>query len=95
MATETATGPWHFEHFGHNWPLPEGHLDEGWLTIGNSPLPDTEMRELGFWRDQESGAWIRPAPADGGRGVLEQIRQRQFFVPQLADSGGLRRETAG
>jgi hypothetical protein len=82
VSSNGRTMPWHFEHFGHNWPPPQGRLQDGWLAIGNSPLPDPEMRELGFWRDLETGEWVRPAPSDGGNGVIDQIRQRQFFVPQ-------------
>ncbi len=55
-----------------------------WLAISNSPLPDEEMRELGFWRDQKSSEWVRQAPSDGSQGIIELIRQRQFFVPQIS-----------
>jgi len=83
-STAMPSGPWRFEHFGHNWPSPEGRLEDGWLSISNCPLPDPEMRELGFWRHQETGEWVRPAPSDGGAGVLDLIRQRQFFVPHVS-----------
>lgn len=80
--TLVTSAPWRFDHFGHNWPRPEGRLSDGWLAISNSPLPDDEMRELGFWRDPESNEWIRQSPSDGAQPILDLLRQRQFFVPR-------------
>ncbi|HXA42368.1 MAG TPA: DnaJ domain-containing protein [Candidatus Solibacter sp.] len=82
--TVVQSAPWRFDYFGHNWPPPEGRTEGEWLAISNSPLPDEEMRELGFWRDQKSSEWVRQAPSDGSQGIIELIRQRQFFVPQLS-----------
>lgn len=79
-----SVAPWRFEHYGHNWPKPEGRVESGWLAIRNTPLPDNEMRELGFWRDSESAEWVREAPSEGPQPILDLIRQRQFFVPQPA-----------
>lgn len=93
--TSVASGPWHFEYFGHNWPPAEPRSRDGVLTILNSPLPDTEMRDLGFWRDPRSGNWVRPAPADGGRALLDLIRQRQFFVPPAGAAARFDQATAG
>jgi hypothetical protein len=86
VPTQTAmpSGPWRFEHYGHNWPRPEGRLESGWLAISNTPLPDDEMRELGFWRDQATFEWVRESPTEGAQSILDLIRQRQFFVPQPA-----------
>jgi DnaJ-class molecular chaperone len=75
-------GPWRFEHYGHNWPRPEGRVESGWVAISNAPLPDEEMRELGFWRDRSSSEWVRESPTEGAQAILDLIRQRQFFVPQ-------------
>ena len=82
--TVVQSAPWRFDYFGHNWPPPEGRTEGEWLAISNSPLPDEEMRELGFWRDQKSSEWVRQAPSDGSQGIIELIRQRQFFVPQIS-----------
>ncbi|MFY9615461.1 MAG: hypothetical protein WAT58_08705 [Candidatus Dormiibacterota bacterium] len=79
-----STGPWRFEHYGHNWPRPEGRVESGWVAISNTPLPDDEMRELGFWRDQDTAEWVRESPTEGAQAILDLIRQRQFFVPQPA-----------
>ena len=81
-STLMPSGPWRFERFGHNWPRPAARLDGGWLSINNSPLPDEEMRDLGFWRDPSTTDWVREASADVAHSVVEQIVQRQFFVPQ-------------
>ena len=80
----SSTGPWRFEHYGHNWPRAEGRVESGWVAISNTPLPDDEMRELGFWRDQGTMEWIRESPTEGAQVILDLIRQRQFFVPQPA-----------
>ena len=84
VPTETAvrTSPWRFDHFGHNWPRPELRVEGDRLAITNSPLPDDEMRQLGFWRDPETNEWVRQYSTDGPQGILELIHQRQFFVPQ-------------
>jgi DnaJ-class molecular chaperone len=84
VATPTVvqSAPWRFDYFGHNWPRPEGRTVGDWLSISNSPLPDEEMRELGFWRDPKTREWVRQAPSDGTQGIIDLIRQRQFFVPQ-------------
>jgi DnaJ-class molecular chaperone len=79
-----STGPWRFEHYGHNWPRPEGRTNSGWVAITNAPLPDDEMRELGFWRDRGTLEWVRESPTEGAQPILDLIRQRQFFVPQPA-----------
>jgi hypothetical protein len=80
--TVVESAPWRFEYYGHNWPRPDGELRGEWFAIRNSPLPDEEMRELGFWRDPASAEWVRQAPTDGVPALLDVIRQRQFFVPQ-------------
>lgn len=82
--TAVHSAPWRFDYFGHNWPRPEGRTEGEWLAISNSPLPDEEMRELGFWRDPKTTEWVRQAPSEGPQGIIELIRQRQFFVPQVA-----------
>jgi hypothetical protein len=82
--TVLQSAPWRFDYFGHNWPRPEGRTEGDWLAISNSPLPDEEMRELGFWRDPKSAEWVRQAPSDGSQGIIDLIRQRQFFVPQVS-----------
>jgi hypothetical protein len=82
--TVLQSAPWRFDHFGHNWPRPDGRTVGEWLAISNSPLPDEEMRELGFWRDPETSEWVRQAPSDGSQGIIDLIRQRQFFVPQAS-----------
>ncbi|MEA2646168.1 MAG: molecular chaperone DnaJ [Chloroflexota bacterium] len=82
--TAVRSGPWRFDHYGHNWPRPEAQVTEGWIAIANTPLPDEEMRELGFWRDPETDEWLREAPSEGPHLILDMIRQRQFFVPQTA-----------
>ena len=79
---------WRFAYFGHNWPRPEGRVDGDWLAISNTPLPDEEMRELGFWRDVATAEWVRQAPADHLPAILELIHQRQFFVPQPSFGAG-------
>jgi hypothetical protein len=76
--------PWRYEYFGHDWPPPEGQVVDGVLALDNSPLPDDEMRELGFWRDPAKARWVRQVGPDGGPSVLSWIRQRQFFVPRPA-----------
>jgi hypothetical protein len=83
VATSGRSAPWHFDHFGHNWPRPQGRHQGEWLAILNAPLPDEEMRDLGFWRDPESGEWIRQAPGEAVDGIMDLIVQRQFFVPQV------------
>ena len=54
------------------------------MAITNTPLPDNEMRELGFWRDRGTLEWVRESPTEGAQPILDLIRQRQFFVPQPA-----------
>ena len=78
---------WRYEHFGHNWPRPVGKHSGEWLAILNAPLPDEEMRELGFWRDPESEEWVRQSQAEDVDTILDQIVQRQFFVPHIAGAG--------
>lgn len=80
--TTLASRPWRYGYFGHDWPAPEGDVTNGVLTLENSPLPDDEMREIGFWRDPGSSRWVRQVGPDGGPSVMSLIRQRQFFVPQ-------------
>src|SRR5258708_8847160 len=82
--TVVQSAPWRFDYFVPNWPPPERRPPGQRLAISNSPLPDEEMRELGFWRDQKSSEWVRQAPSDGSQGIIELIRQRQFFVPQIS-----------
>jgi len=81
--TVVESAPWRFEYYGHNWPRPEGELRGDWFAICNSPLPDEEMRELGFWRNPATAEWIRQTPTGGVGALLDLIRQRQFFVPQI------------
>ena len=76
--------PWQYGYFGHDWPAPEGDVIDGVLMLDNTPLPDDEMREIGFWRDPSTARWVRQVGPDGAPSVLSLIRQRQFFVPQPA-----------
>lgn len=80
--TTLASRPWRYGYFGHDWPAPEGDVVNGVLTLANAPLPDDEMREIGFWRDPGTSRWVRQVGPDGAPGVMSLIRQRQFFVPQ-------------
>ncbi|MFN2465303.1 MAG: hypothetical protein ABR598_03450 [Candidatus Dormibacteria bacterium] len=80
--TTLHSGPWRYGYFGHDWPPPEGDVVDGVLVLDNTPLPDDEMREIGFWRDPRSSRWVRQVGPDGAPGVMSLIRQRQFFVPQ-------------
>lgn len=82
--TTTESRPWRYGYFGHDWPAPEGAVLNGVLTLANAPLPDDEMREIGFWRDPKTSQWMRQVGPDGAPGVMSLIRQRQFFVPQPA-----------
>jgi DnaJ-class molecular chaperone len=82
--TGMRSSPWRFSYFGHDWPRPVPRVEGDWLTITNAPLPDEEMRELGFWRDPASSEWVRQAPSEGPGPLLDQIVQRQFFVPRVA-----------
>jgi hypothetical protein len=80
--TALRSSPWRFAYFGHEWPKPQGRVSGDWLSLANNPLPDDEMRELGFWRDPDSAEWTRQAPVEGADVILDLIRQRQFFVPR-------------
>jgi DnaJ-class molecular chaperone len=82
--TAMRSSTWHFSYFGHDWPRPAGRVHGDWLSVVNDPLPDDEMRELGFWRDPDSEAWVRQTPVEGADVILDLIRQRQFFVPRQA-----------
>jgi len=82
--TTLASRPWRYGYFGHDWPAPQGTVNDGVLTLDNTPLPDDEMREIGFWRDPRSSRWVRQVGPDGAPNVMSLIRQRQFFVPQPA-----------
>ncbi|MHB8508401.1 MAG: molecular chaperone DnaJ [Candidatus Dormibacteria bacterium] len=81
VSTSVRSGAWRFAYFGHDWPRPTHRVDGDWLTVTNLPLPDDEMRDLGFWRDPKSDEWVRQAPSSGADFILEMIVQRQFFVP--------------
>ena len=82
--TTLSSRPWRYGYFGHDWPAPEASVTNGVLTLQNVPLPDDELREIGFWRDPKTSRWVRQVGADGAPSVLSLIRQRQFFVPQSA-----------
>ena len=81
--TSVRSGEWRFAYFGHDWPRPAHRVDGDWLTVTNLPLPDDEMRDLGFWRDPRSSEWVRQSPSSGPDAILDLIVQRQFFVPAV------------
>jgi|ERR1035437_8151809 hypothetical protein len=81
--TLNQSAPWRFEYFGHDWPKPESKTQGEWLYITNNPLPDEEMRDLGFWRSSDS-SWTRQTASDGSLTLIDLIHQRQHFIPNVS-----------